>query len=109
MKEIKNNIVFRVSLNTKLFVFTTYEGEYRNLMMLLSEKLCLEDFGECKGIGRCGTCHIKLINPSKQLLLKEGNENSTLSKHGLNSENIRLACQILIDDSINGILIKIEL
>jgi 2Fe-2S ferredoxin len=39
----------------------TYAYEYRNLMALLFDKIYIEDFGECKGMGRCGTCAVKIV------------------------------------------------
>lgn len=94
-------------MNTCDYELTTYEGEYPNLMMLISDKLIIEDFGECKGIGRCGTCHIYIVNPGQTMLIKEGNENNTLNKLDDRNENSRLACQILINESINGIYIHV--
>lgn len=33
------------------YYFRTYEFEYRNLMVLLKDKICLDDFGQCGGVG----------------------------------------------------------
>ncbi len=85
---------------------TCHEGEYRNLMVLINEKIYVEDFGECKGIGRCGTCLVEIItiNPLPEL---ERNEKSTLEKCAVKLPNLRLSCQIMIDQLLNGATISI--
>ena len=85
----------------------TCKGEYRNLMVLLNEKFYMEDFGECKGTGRCGTCHIHLLNYQDEWLTKEGNEATTLKKMDCVSINSRLACQIMIDKNLDGLQIEV--
>jgi 2Fe-2S ferredoxin len=103
----KNNISIKVLINNREYVLDTYDGEYPNLMMLISDKLYLEDFGECKGIGRCGTCHLFVIDPTEILLTREGNENTTLKKSWNVKDNSRLACQIIINESVNGICVHL--
>ena len=100
-------IEIKVSMKDRLYELYAYEGEYRNLMTLLADKLCLEDFGECKGIGRCGTCHVYVLDPAGSNMDREGNENTTLHKLGTANENSRLACQILIDNHVHGIHVQL--
>lgn len=54
-------------------------------MALLYDKFYMEDFGECKGIGRCGTCHIHILNDAGELVNKENasNENFNTRQNGL--------------------------
>ncbi|MBL7840166.1 MAG: 2Fe-2S iron-sulfur cluster-binding protein [Cyclobacteriaceae bacterium] len=104
------DISFTVFLQTEKHTIVTYQGEYRNLMALLYDKFYIEDFGECKGIGRCGTCHIHILN-SVDLILskaKAGNENTTLGKMNCVQWNSRLACQIIIDKNLDGVQIEFE-
>jgi 2Fe-2S ferredoxin len=85
----------------------TYEGEFRNLMILINEKIYLEDFGECKGIGRCGTCLVEVegLHPSANDM--ERNEKSTLQKCPVKKDNMRLSCQIMINGALQNAAIKI--
>jgi ferredoxin, 2Fe-2S len=85
----------------------TYSGEYRNLMMLLKDKLFREGFGECGGMGRCATCIIKTTGIKGRSALKERNEPATLSKLGYEDENIRLSCQLLITTDLENAEIAI--
>ncbi|MEJ7736946.1 MAG: 2Fe-2S iron-sulfur cluster-binding protein [Chitinophagaceae bacterium] len=85
----------------------TYEGEYRNLMVLLYDKIYIEDFGECKGMGRCGTCAVKVEGLPEAVNALERNEERTLYKMGIQGGDIRLACQILVDETLENVIVKI--
>lgn len=56
----RTSIQFTAWYEGEKYELQTYEGEYRNLMVLLHYKMYIENFGECKGMGRCGTCAIKV-------------------------------------------------
>jgi ferredoxin, 2Fe-2S len=103
----KDTISFYAYLDGEKHELQTHYGEYRNLMALLFDKLYIEDFGECKGMGRCGTCVIKLEGlPGTDNALQR-NEQTTLLRTGLNDEDLRLACQILVDQNLQGVTINI--
>lgn len=103
----KFDIGITVFLNGEKHVIATYRGEYRNLMALLYDKFFIEDFGECKGVGRCGTCHVYILDGKKEWLEMEGNEPATLSKMDSVRPNSRLACQIMIDEKLHGLRIEV--
>ena len=94
-------------VNGERHSIATFQGEYRSVMALLYDQLYIESFGECKGIGRCGTCHVRILNHSSKLLAREGNEMTTLSKMDVVYNNSRLACQMNIDESLDGLQIQI--
>jgi 2Fe-2S ferredoxin len=93
----------------KEFVLETYPYEYRSLMHLIFDKIYLEDFGDCKGMGRCGTCLVEIINDRLVSDGFERNEQSTLNKSGYTQSNQRLSCQILVDKRINDLHCRILL
>lgn len=118
LKEYMSMIV-RPSINKVLIQFTvlyegeefeikTFNNEYRNLMVLLFDKIYIEEFGDCGGMGRCGTCMVKIegLNSERP---DERNEKRTLSKMGIdaNESGIRLSCQILVDENLNNRIIEI--
>ncbi|WP_276371102.1 2Fe-2S iron-sulfur cluster-binding protein [Chryseolinea sp. H1M3-3] len=103
----KDAIKFFLNCEGKTFVLDTYTHEYRNLMMLIYDKVYLENFGECKGTGRCGTCHILIVDYDGELLTREGNENTTFSKMPFVKSNSRLACQMMVDEKLNGLTIEV--
>jgi 2Fe-2S ferredoxin len=103
---VRKTISLTVKAGENVHVLHSYIGEYRSLMSLIYDRLYVEEFGECKGVGRCGTCHVVLLNkPSLHGLSR--NEETTLSKSGLFQEGSRLSCQVLIDESLDGIELEI--
>ena len=103
----KINLIFFKLLNGhEEIAVQTHEGEYRNLMVLINEKIYVEDFGECKGIGRCGTCLVE-INSTKVAPELDRNEKSTLDKCEVTDTKIRLSCQLMINDYLQNAIVKI--
>ncbi|MEO6901640.1 MAG: 2Fe-2S iron-sulfur cluster-binding protein [Bacteroidia bacterium] len=104
---MNNTIRFTVTLNGSKQVIETYEGEYRNLMVLLRDELYIDGFGECGGTGRCATCVIKITGIKGSAKLKGRNEPNTLAKMGYEEEDIRLSCQIYITEDLDGAEIEV--
>lgn len=75
-------------------------------MALINEKIYVEDFGECKGIGRCGTCLIQ-IETHTPLAPMERNEESTLKKCAIQDVGLRLSCQVMINEALQNAVVKI--
>ncbi|MEO6849126.1 MAG: ferredoxin [Mucilaginibacter sp.] len=107
MDQHMNSIIVHVSYEGEEHELSTYPNEYRSLMQLISDKLDTESFGECLGMGKCGTCLIEIIQSPHPLSYYERNETSTLKKMNYASRNIHLACQIMADENINGLRINI--
>ncbi len=103
----KCDITFRILSEDDEHIIETYEGEYRNLMALITDKIYVEDFGECKGMGRCGTCVIEIIKTGNEFHSLERNEEATLKKTGITNPNYRLACQILINEELRNATFRI--
>jgi ferredoxin, 2Fe-2S len=83
---------FTVIFGDEKFVTQIYDGEYRNLIAIIADKIVVENFGECKGISRCGTCMATIINWKFKEPAKERNEEDTLAKCSPNYEDVRLSC-----------------
>lgn len=107
MIERKRDIKFTIKYGEDEIKVETYEGEFRNLMVLINEKMFVEDFGECKGIGRCGTCLIMADGIGEGASVMERNEKSTLLKCAVHHKNLRLACQLLINSNLQNARIEI--
>jgi 2Fe-2S ferredoxin len=103
----KCDINFTIVSDEEEFTVETYAGEYRNLMALITDKIYVEDFGECKGMGRCGTCVIEIIKTENKFLSFERNEEATIKKTGITNPNYRLACQILVDEQLKNMTFRI--
>lgn len=86
----------------------TYPNEYRSLMHLIYDKVFIEDFGECRGMGKCGTCVIEILNSNgKPINDFDRNEKETLRKAGIKAPNCRLSCQLIVDKNSDGLELKI--
>jgi 2Fe-2S ferredoxin len=103
----RKTILFTVRENDTVQSIETYVGQYPNLMFLLRDKLYLDSFGECQGMGRCATCIIKTKGIKGNSVLKERNEPSTLIKMGYTDPNIRLSCQLMVTSDLEGSEIEI--
>lgn len=103
----KRDISFKLVCRDEEVIIETYEGEFRNLMVLINEKIYVEDFGECKGIGRCGTCLVEAEGLSSVASVMDRNEKSTLAKCPVKKTNLRLSCQIMINSALKDSVIKI--
>ncbi|MET4080569.1 2Fe-2S ferredoxin [Pedobacter sp. UYP30] len=85
----------------------TYDGEYRNLMTLIADHIDVESFGECGGMGRCATCMAEVMFSEGQLPTSDRNEYATLMTCEITDPNIRLTCQLPVDEIINNIKLRL--
>lgn len=108
MKEPGKEISITVINAGEVYAVRTYLNEYRNLMTLLNNNVILENFGECGGQGRCATCMVKVENVSGKANIMERNEAATLRKAGPVDKSIRLSCQLLINEDLDGTVIEIS-
>ncbi len=72
-----------------------------NLMELIVNSY-YEEIGDCKGRAWCGTCHVKDI--SNEILTETIGvlEDETLNKLEVRDATSRLACQVLLTESIHN-------
>lgn len=103
----KYDIVFTIFFYGQQYTIKTYTGEYRNLMQLITDKIFVEDFGDCKGMGRCGTCLVQVLGLKGAACQLERNEENTINKSGIKNTNIRLSCQILINENLKNAIVII--
>ena len=105
---MKENQVFRVTVRdtyNDIFHLAFTKHQYPSLMALITNTYP-EEFGECKGKGLCGTCHVKVTQGILQETI-EPNEIKTLNSVYNTDNNSRLACQIMLNKKINNITFKI--
>jgi len=70
-------------------------------MHLISDKIYIEDFGDCGGMSRCATCLVQILNQPNFTTQYERNELTTLKRLGYTLPDTRLACQILLNERVN--------
>ncbi len=88
-------------------VLKVRSNEYRNLMVLLKDRMALDDFGQCGGMGRCGTCLIKMYGVAQGSMLSYRNEQVTLKKMGILDPAIRLSCSIQVDEELRNVRVEL--
>lgn len=76
-------------------------------MLLLRDRLLLDDFGQCGGVGRCATCVIGIEGLKGDSVRKERNEHATLSKMGCTDDSMRLSCQLYVNRDMDGVQIEL--
>lgn len=62
-------------------------------------------FGDCGGNGVCGTCHVQIL--SDHLIPLTEMEEFTLDLVEDLEYNSHLSCQIVLDSSMNGLIVKV--
>ena len=99
-KNIKETYKVTITdLYDDVFELKFTKNQYPNLRALIAEYYP-EEFGECKGRGLCGTCHIIATSGTLREPI-EYKEVKTLKSKCDSSRNSRLACQILLDKQIH--------
>ncbi|MGN6639499.1 MAG: 2Fe-2S iron-sulfur cluster-binding protein [Mucilaginibacter sp.] len=101
------NILVIVDCDGQQYEIRTYPNEYSSLMMLIYDQIYTEGFAECRGMGKCGTCLVEITAKRQQPTAYERNEDANLLKAGLQQENVRLACQLIVDEKLDGLTVKI--
>lgn len=104
---MRTKICFTVLYGEEEYIIQTFQGEYRDLKCLITDRLFTENFGECGGMGRCGTCLVEIEGLKGEAAELKRNESTTLQRVNNKQQTIRLACQIPIDDSLSNQLIRI--
>ena len=105
---MRPSIEFEIDYNSQQYSIVTYKNEYASLMMLLYDKVVDDDeFGDCKGMGKCGTCLVEILSSDHRLVSLGRNEETTLEKMHIDDQRIRLSCQLMIDERLNGLKIKV--
>ena len=77
---------------------------FRNLMELIVNVIH-EDIGDCRGKGWCGTCHGSVLVGQIDDELNI-DEQTTLGQLANTVATSRLACQIMVDHRIDGLVFK---
>lgn len=101
------NIAVTIYCGEEIYEIKTYANEYRSLMMLIYDRIYTESFGECLGMEKCGTCMVEIMGSKPDLSCYGRNEDMTLLRNIKAKENIRLSCQLIIDDKMDGLVVNV--
>ena len=101
----QRNININIEFEGVLHRLSVYENEYRSLMHLITDKFYTEAYGECGGMGRCGTCTIEQMDVLETVEYQR-NEQSTLQRLNI-KPGWRLACQFNIDADLDSCTFRV--
>lgn len=106
MAQPLSKISLTILYSSEEYKIYTYAGEYRDLKCLIQDRLFTDDFGQCGGMGRCGTCIVRIggMNESSGFVR---NEATTLQRMAPGVDDIRLACQVPVDDELSNLTITV--
>lgn len=102
MKDYSITIINEKDISTTL-AFSTHA--YPNLMEFIVNEL-YEDIGACKGKAWCGTCHGVVVQGIFDRADIVGDEMHTLKRLSTEPQS-RLACQIMLEPELDGMVFKI--
>ena len=103
----EKNIVVEVSYDGLQYELSTFTNEYRSLMMLIYDRIFTEGFGDCLGMGKCGTCIIEVTRKIQEPTAYTRNGDVNLLRAGQFSRDIYLSCQLMIDERMNGLTVRV--
>jgi 2Fe-2S ferredoxin len=92
--------------NGESFVVEAVVGE---TLLESAQREGIDIFAGCGGAGVCGSCYVTIENPSSSSEeAKSEEENTALPRNKtLNSNNARLACQVIIYEDMDGMIVNI--
>lgn len=105
MESIQKYKVTVTDMYNDVFELSFSKQQYPDLRSLI-EHSYPEEFGECRGRGLCGTCHVKVTSGSLYDSL-DSTERETLKKLHNADTSSRLACRIMLNENSNNRTFKI--
>ncbi len=84
-----NPITFTISYQGQEFLVRTYHNQYFSLMSLIVDKLQMQGFGICSGMGSCGTCLLSIYHDTSPL------------------KRTTLSCQVGINDELANVKVVV--
>lgn len=76
-------------------------------VLQVAEKNNIPLHGNCEGFCTCGSCHVIIENLNDKLPAISDKENDALDNaHGITMKS-HLACQIVLNESLNGLRVRL--
>jgi len=97
------NIIFKLKDGSQKSV----SFESGQTILQVAEKNGIKLNSNCEGFGVCGGCHVKIENLSDKLPEISDKENDTLDRVSGIDRSSRLACQVVLSASLDGLIVKL--
>ena len=101
------HIEFTVIYRGQKHRLQTKWGEFKTLRLLLNNKLSINGFGQCGGLGRCATCLIEISDVKGSTAFLKRSEHTSIQQMIKGYSIVRFACQIPVNDDLSNVTIKI--
>ncbi len=76
-------------------------------LLAIAEENNIKLNSNCEGFGVCGGCHVYVENLQDKLPKISERENDTLDRVSNLSIHSRLACQVVLDESLDGLRVRL--
>lgn len=87
---------------------STVDAEVGDTLLEVAKKNDIDLFGGCDGAGLCGTCNVAIDESFLSKLEPPcGNELDLLDIVSCGRDNIRLACQVIVTENMDGMIVNI--
>ena len=97
------NITFVLKDGTKKVV----AFENGQTVLQVAERNGIKLNSNCEGFGVCGGCHVKVENLLDKLPEISEKEDDTLDRVSGVGMNSRLACQVVLNSNLDGLIVKL--
>lgn len=97
------NIIFKLKDGAQKSV----PFENGQTILQVAEKNEIRLNSNCEGFGVCGGCHVKIENLLDKLPEISDKENDTLDRVSGIDRSSRLACQVVLSSSLDGLIVKL--
>ena len=97
------NIIFKLKDGSQKSV----PFEPGQTLLQVAEKNGIKLRSNCEGFGVCGVCHVKIENLSNKLPENSEKEDNTLDRVSGIDRSSRLACQVILNSSLDGVIVKL--
>ena len=97
------NITFVLKDGTKKVV----AFENGQTVLQVAERNGIKLNSNCEGFGVCGGCHVKVENLLDKLPEISEKEDDTLDRVSRVGMNSRLACQVVLNSNLDGLIVKL--
>ncbi len=97
------NVIFKLKDGSQESVFF----ESGQSILQVAEKNGIKLNSNCEGFGVCGGCHVKIENLLDKLPEISEKEDDTLDRVSGIDRSSRLACQVILNSNLDGLIVKL--
>lgn len=97
------SVTYINSFDEDFSIELSLHNQLENLMEIIRDN-SYEDWGDCGGQSLCRTCHVSIDRDTRDAIFED--EEHALSLLSNSTESSRLACQIDIEEKLDGAILR---